>query len=719
MWHPNPALVGFLHPEAHPQYLHGFAPGRVRYAGEPIAAVVATDPYLARDAAALVEVSYEPLEVVVDAASAMAPGAPLVYEEWGTNVATAFTLVKGDPDAAFAAADRVVQGRFTYGRHTGTPMEPRGVLSRPDRRSRGVMVWSSTQNPHWLRDTLAGLLHLSRDRVRVAAPDVGGGFGVKSMVYPEELLVPVLAHRLQAAVKWVETRSEHFVGAIHSRDHVHEIELAVASDGTILGMRDRFVANVGAASILPFVESYNTAAHIMGPYRVPAMLIDSRTVVTNKTPSAPVRGAGRPEAVFAMERIIDQAARELGLDPALMRRHNTLRADEMPYDAGIPYRDGHPVVYDSGDYLGALDRAIETIDYHGLRSRQEAAWREGRYLGVGLAGYVEGTGIGPIEEAHVEVAADGSVTVTIAVPSQGQGHETTMAIIAAEQLTVPIDRVHLVQGDTAVMPEGDATIASRVIVTAGNAVHNAAVRVRDRALRAAAELLEVSASDLDLADGAVTVAGTPAKSLTLGAIASALRNPPATSRSGLPHRPLEGWDPGLDASGSYAPPTVTWASGMHAATVEVDPLTGAVTVDRYVVVHDCGRVIHPVIVEGQITGGVVQGIGGALLEELVHDSTGQLISGSFGDYLLPRATDVPMIDVIHQESPSPLNPLGVKGVGEGGTIAVAAAIAAAVEDALSPFGVHLTACPVTPDRVRQLLREAGHTVPAAPGRPAA
>jgi carbon-monoxide dehydrogenase large subunit len=708
-WRPNPALLRLLEPLANPQDIHLLARDRVRYVGDPIVAVLARDRYVAQDAAALVAVEYEPLEVVVDAAAAMSETAPLLYDEWGTNVATSFRVASGDLESAFASADKVVKGRFTFGRQTGAPMEPRGVLCRPDRRSGGIIVWTSTQNPHWVRDALCELMRLNRDQVRVVAPDVGGGFGIKGIVYPEELLVSVLAQRFKAPVKWIESRTEDFASALHSRDHWHDIELAVANDGTILGVKDRFVANVGAASILPFVESYNTAAHLSGPYRVPTLLVEGTAVVTNKTPSAPVRGAGRPEAVYAMERIIDLAARELGIDPAQIRRTNTLRADEMPHPIGIPYRDGEPAVLDSGDYLGCLDHALEAIDYAGFRDRQRDALAHGRYLGIGMAAYVEGTGIGPVEHARVRVDVDGHVTVTTGVPCHGQSHETTFALLTAAQLGVPYTMVRVVQGDTLAMADGDATIASRAAVVAGNAIDVAARRVRDRALDAAAELLEVSASDLELREGLVSVAGTPTKSIPLGDVAKALKNPPPAllwGRTTPPKRPLEGWEPGLEAVGSFSPRTVTWANGVHAVVVEVDPDSGAVTVERYVVVHDCGRVLHPVVVEAQIVGGVVQGLGGALLEQLVYDPSGQLISGSFADYLIPRAPDAPRIEVFHHESLSPANPLGIKGVGEGGTIPVPAAIAAAVEDALSPFGIHVTECPLTPDRVRRLMGEA-------------
>jgi aerobic carbon-monoxide dehydrogenase large subunit len=696
LWRPNPALIAAIHPVVQPQVMTILASGKVRYVGEPVAAVVAVDAITARDAMDRIQVEYERLAPVTDAEAALADDAPLLYEDWESNLATGFTVEKGDIEAALRTADHVVRGRFRFGRQTGVPIELRGVLARPDRRSQGIVVWSSTQNPHWLRNALAAHMGLDRDQVRVIAPDVGGGFGVKSMVYPEEVLLPLLARRLATPVKWIESRSDHFLGAIHSRDHVHDIALALKADGTFLGVDDRFVANVGALSILPLVESYNTAAHVTGPYRVPALFVDGRAVVTNKSPSAPVRGAGRPEAVFAMERVIDLAARELGMDPAEIRRINTLRHDEMPYDAGMPYRDGERVVLDSGDYLGCLDHALSAIDYPGFRGRQHAEREAGRYLGIGVAGYIEGTGIGPAETADVRVDPSGHVTVSIAVPSQGQGHATTMAQIVADQLGVQLTDVRLIQGDTMGSPIGDATIASRVAVVAGNAVHIAAERTRQRALAASAELLEVAVDDLELCDGVISVVGSPDRSLRLAEVAAALENPRGR---------LVGWEPGLGAAGSHGPRTVTWANGVHVAVVDVDPATGQVKILRYVVVHDCGRVINPTIVDGQIAGGVVQGIGSALLEELAYDPNGQLITGSFMDYLLPSAAETPPIEVFHHESPSPLNPLGIKGVGEGGTIPVSAVIAGAVEDALSPFGIEVHECPLTPDRVWQLVAE--------------
>ncbi len=699
LWRPNPALLKAIHPVVQPQEMTILASGKVRYAGEPVAAVVALDADAARAAIDRIEVEFERLAPVTDAEAALAADAPLLYEGWKSNLATGFTVEKGDIAAAIGAADHVVKGRFRFGRQTGAPIELRGVLARPDRRSEGIVVWSSTQNPHWLRNALATHLGLDRDQVRVIAPDVGGGFGVKSMVYPEEVLLPLLARRLGTPVKWVESRSDHFVSAIHSRDHVHDITLALKADGTFLGVDDQFIANVGALSILPLVESYNTAAHVTGPYRVPALFVDGRAVVTNKAPSAPVRGAGRPEAVFAMERVIDLAARELGLDPAEIRRINTLRQDEMPYDAGMPYRDGEPVILDSGDYLGCLEHALSAIDYPGVRRRQHEERETGRYIGIGVAGYIEGTGIGPAETADVRVDPAGHVTVSMAVPSQGQGHATTMAQIVADQLGVGLTDVRLSQGDTMETPIGDATIASRVAVVVGNAVDAAAERTRQRALAAAAELLEVSTDDLELRDGVISVVGTPDRALRLAEVAAALENPKG---------PLRGWEPGLGATGSYSPRTVTWSNGVHAAVVEVDRATGEVKILRYVVVHDCGRVINPTIVDGQIAGGVVQGIGSALLEELVYEPNGQLVTGTFLDYSMPSAADVPHIEIFHHESPSPLNPLGIKGVGEGGTIPVAAVIAGAVEDALSPFGVEIRECPLTPDRIWRLLAERDH-----------
>src|SRR6266542_460049 len=630
-----------------PELLRVLAGERVRYAGEPIAAVLAGDPYTAADATELVEVDLDPLPAVAGMDAALDPDAPLLNPEWGDNLSAHFTVRKGDAGRALREAAVVVRDVFTFARQTGAPLEPRGALAIPDPESGRLTVWSSTQAPHWLRKALATFTGMEAERIRVVAPDVGGGFGIKSMVYPEELLVALLALRLERPVKWVETRSEHFLGAVHSRDQRHQVELALDPDGRIAGLRDRYLVDVGASN-----------------------------------------GAGRPEAVFAMERILDRAARELGIDPVELRRRNLLGAGEMPYDAGIPYRDGSALVLDAGDVAGGLALAVREGGYDGWRRRQAELREVGRHLGIGVATYVEGTGIGPGELAEARVEPSGQVRITVALPSQGQGHATTLAQICADELSVGLEDVRLVQGDTQAMATGGGTIASRTAVVVGNAVGAASRGLREALLRAGAEALEAAPDDLELRDGRVRVRGAPSRSLSLADAAAAA---------------AAGDGDGLAAAGGFTPPGVTFASGAHFAVVEVDPWTGSVRVLRYLVVHDCGRVINPMIVEAQVAGGVAQGIGGALLEELVYDEDGQLLTGSFMDYLLPRSTGLPAIEVLHLETPSLRNPLGIKGVGEAGTIGPPAATAGAIEDALAPFGARVTRCPLPPHVVAGLV----------------
>jgi carbon-monoxide dehydrogenase large subunit len=691
-WHPPSAsLQAAIALDVRPETLRVLARDRVRYAGEPVAAVVASDPYRAADAAAAVMVDYDPMPVVGDVDAALAPEAPVVNPGWDDNVAARFAIRKGDVDDALDRADVVVRETFRHGRQTGTPIEPRGVLALPGDDRFDLQVWSSTQAPHWLRAALATWTGLPAERIRVVAPDVGGGFGIKSMVYPEELLVGLLALRLGRPVKWIESRSEHFLSVVHSRDQRHEIELGVRRDGRIAGLRDRYVVDTGASNVEGLVVPYNTAAHLQGPYRIPALAIDCTCAVTNKPPLSAYRGAGRPEAVYALERALDLAARELGMDPVELRRRNLLRADEMPYDAGIPYRDGNRLVLDAGDVPACVDVAVREIGYDDWRQRQAELRRSGRYIGIGFAAYVEGTGIGPGELARARLQRSGRVELAVALPSQGQGHATTLAQLCAMELGVAVGDIDLVQGDTAVVTRGGGTIASRTIVVVGNAVAMAARGLRDEIVRAAADLLEAAADDLEVRDGAVAIRGAPRRSVTLADIAAAAGQPGRHDGASL------------SAEATFTPPAVTFASGVHMVVVDVDPWTGKVDVLRYLVAHDCGRVVNPAIVEGQVSGGVVQGIGGSLLEELVYDEWGQLVSGSFVDYLIPRAVELPPIEVHHIETPSLLNPLGIKGVGEAGAIGPPAAIAGAVEDALAGLGARVTQCPLTPARVAALV----------------
>jgi aerobic carbon-monoxide dehydrogenase large subunit len=684
-WFPaSERLQQLINPLMRAEEIRVLASERVRYVGEPVAAVMASTAPGACDAAELVEVDYEPLEVVADIETALARGAPLLNDAWGSNVSTRFTVGHGDVEGAFAGADVVVSETFQLARQTGAPIEPRGVLAVPE--GGGLTVWSSTPSPHRLRDALTACLGLTPERIRVVAPFVGGGFGTKSMVYPEELLVSWLALRLGQPVKWVETRSESFLGAVHSRDQRHQIELALTADGRILGVRDHYLVDVGASNVEGLVVPYNTASHLQGGYRIPALELSCTCVVTNKTPLSAYRGAGRPEAVFAMERILDLGARQIGLDPVELRRRNLVGVEEMPYQTGICYRDGTDLILDAGDLPQTLSVAVEKAGYADWRARQGTLAASGRYVGVGVATYVEGTGIGPAEVAEVWIDLAGRVVVAVALPSQGQGHSTTIGQICADALGIDLDQVTVVQGDTAVVPNGGGTIASRTAVVVGNAAAEAARDVAAELRCRAADILEATPDDLELISGRVAVKGAVNRSIPIADIVAANQAP-------------------ISGHGKFVPPGVTFACGTHVAVVEVNPWTGSVEVLRYVVAHDCGRVINPLIVEGQVAGGVAQGIGEALFEELVYDDAGQLVTGSFMDYLLPRATDIPGIEVYHLETPSDKNPLGIKGVGEAGAIGPPAAIAGAIEDALASFGARVTRCPLIPWVVAGLVPE--------------
>jgi carbon-monoxide dehydrogenase large subunit len=678
---PPPALVEHLRPLLRPCHPPLLPPDRVRYAGQAVAVVVAESRYLAEDAAELVRVDYDPLPPVATAADALKEGAPVLHDGWEDNVAVRIAVRKGEPEGALARADHVVRERFEIQRQAGLPLETRGAVAVPEEGGR-LTLWSATQNAHPLRRALARVSGLPEERLRVIAPDVGGGFGVKGVLYPEDLLVALLALRLGRPVKWVEDRLEHMQSAIHAREQIHHVELALAADGTVLGLRDRFVVDTGAFNPLGLVIPYNTIAHLTGPYRVPSLDAEGTGVVTTKVPTAPYRGAGRPEAVFAFERALERGARALGLDPVEVRLRNLLRPDELPHDLGILYRDGGPAVLDSGDYPEALRRAVALVGRDRLEVERTGAG--GRRVGFGVACYVEGTGIGPYEGARVRLDPSGRASVRTGACSQGQAHQTVFAQVAADALGLDPGAVEVTVGDTEGLDRGWGTVASRSAVVAGTAVRRAAEAVAAAVRRAAADLLEAAPEDLRIVGDRVEVAGAPGRSVALAEVAAA--------------------DPGcLEAVREYEPPQVTWAYGVHAAVVAVDPETGLVEILRYAVVHDCGRVINPAVVDGQVVGGVAQGIGGALLEEVVYDEGGQLLSATLADYLVPTAGEVPRIALEHMESPTPLNPLGIKGVGEGGAIPVPAALANAVEDALADRGVVIRRTPLSPAAVRSLL----------------
>jgi carbon-monoxide dehydrogenase large subunit len=686
------------HPQLRPAMYSPLANGVVRFVGEPVAVVVAESRYLAEDALDLIEVDYEPLEPVVDVDAALAPDAPLVHDSLGTNLAARLEYHIGDAGAAFAGAAAVFRERLRIGRCSGQPIETRGLIASYEAAAQNLTVWDSTQTPHLTQRGICEMLGLPRTRVRVIAPDVGGGFGPKGILYPEEILIPYLAMRLGKPVKWIEDRREHFLSSFQEREQVHDAEIAMSRDGRILGVRDVYRTDQGAYSPWGIVVPMLTTIAMPGPYRVPSLHNQINVVYTDKVPMAPYRGAGRPQGVFVMERLLEIAARGLDIDPAELRRRNLIGADEFPYDVGMAGRDGTSVVYDSGDYPACFDRAIELIDYAGFRERQTAAAQDGRFIGIGFGSYVEATGLGPYEGAVVRVEMDGSVSAATGSAAHGQGHETTFAQIIGDALGVDYRTVSVTTGDTGAVPFGIGTFASRSAVVAGNATALAAGRVREQIKAIAAELLEAAVDDIELSNGSVSVAGSPDRRISLADVASWAIGPVPGATM------VRGIEPILEATAYFRPDSPTYANGTHVATVEVLPQTGEVRILRYVIVHDCGRVLNPMLLEGQIVGGLAQGIGNALLEEIVYDDAGQMLTTSFLDYLMPSATEMPaelLID--HRETLSPRNPLGVKGAGEAGTIPTPAVVANAVEDALRPFGVRITRTPIHPSHLHGLL----------------
>jgi carbon-monoxide dehydrogenase large subunit len=697
-------LPTFVEPASNPYSVFNTPPpqlalarGEVRHVGEGVAAVVAPDPYVAADAAAAVVVDYEPLTAVVDPERAMAEGALQVHPG-RSNVVGHLRMSIGDPDTAFATADVIVEERIRYPRVTSMPMEPRGVCAQFDLITSTMTVWVGHQLPYMLRDAVAQFLSLPAESVRILCPDTGGAFGPKCAVYPEDVLVPVLAWHLRVPVKWIQTRTEFMLSTQHARDQLHDVRLAATRDGRLLGLEVRIVKDVGAYHSWALIDPTNCVNHMPSQYKIPALRAEGFSVVTNKVPLAPYRGAGRPEAVFTMDRLLDMLAARLDVDPAELRLKNVIPAVEMPYRPGTTYRDGVTCVYDGGDYPLELRRALELADYDGWRKRQAALRGQRRHVGVGISSYLEAGGIGwPCEGATVKVDGAGTVEVMIGVSSSGQGHETVFAQVCAEYLGAPLHDIRVRGGDTSLIAYGFGTGASRVGVNTGNAVADAAEAVRVKACRVASRMLECDEKDVRIEDGKVFVAGAPMRTLTLGAVAkAALRD---TSLAGL-------GGPGLHDTKFYYPPTVTWSSGVVVAVVEVDPETGRITILKYVTVHDCGRQLNPMIVDGQVLGGFAQGLGVALGEEIIHDSAGQLLTGSLMDYPIPRADDIPEFVTEHLHFETKHNRLGVRGVGEGPTGPPPAAIANAVSDA---FGGRLPIrFPVlTPERVCALIREAG------------
>ncbi len=694
---PPPPVEGL---EFHQRTQVPLARGKVRHVGEPIAVLVAESRYLAEDALERIVVDYEPLQAVVDLERALAPGAALVHEDLPSNVAARVPQKKGDYAAAKAAAALVMRRRFSYDRGAAAALENRGIVAEWDARSERLSIWDTTQAPIPIRNGLAAMLGLSEHQVRVAAPFVGGGFGPKIMMfYPEEVVVPWLAMRLGRPLKWMSDRAEDFVSTTQERGQIHHAEMALDAEGRILGIHDRFLHDTGAYDPYGLTVPLNSQCTLLGPYRVPAYDSEFTAVFTNKPIVTPYRGAGRQHGVFVVERLLDLAARELGLDPVEIRRRNLLRPEEFPHNHQIIYQDFTPLTYDSGNYEPILRQTLERIGWERFRAEEQPRARAaGKRVGIGVVCYVEGTGIGPFEGARVQVQNSGKVTVATGVGTQGQGHFTSLAQVAAEQLGVEVADVEVVTGDSDQFHWGTGTFASRGAVVAGNAVHEAAKAVREKAVRIAAERFAVSEAAIELCDGRARVAGDETRSIALGELA-VLANPMRGAVK--PHT-----EPGLEATRYFGPARGATASGAHAMVLEVDPETCQIEVKKYVVVHDCGRVINPLLVDGQVHGGVAQGLGNAFYEQLVFDDSGQLMNASFMDFLLPTALDVPRIEVGHEETPSPLNALGTKGAGEAGAIPVGALFAQALEDALGVEGLEILEIPLSPNRLWEIVEAA-------------
>jgi len=700
-WQPGPLLVPPPPIDGITFNLRTNAPlakDKVRYVGEPLAIVIATSRYIAEDALADIAVDLDELPAVVDLERALAGGASLVHDDLPSNISAYVRQTKGDYAAAARRADRIVRRRFHYEHGISSPMETRGVVAQWDERSDQLTMWDTTQAPVFVRNGLAAMLNLSERQVRVIAPFVGGGFGPKIMMfYPEELLLPWAAMKLRRPVKWIEDRLEHFVATTHERGQIHDAEIALTNDGRILGVKDVFLHDTGAYDPYGLTVPINSQCTLLGPYVVPAYDSTFTAVFTNLPIVTPYRGAGRQHGVFVMERLLDIAAHELRIDRAEIRRRNLIPASAFPYDNKIIYQDFAPLSYDSGNYEPILDKALEAIGYrHFIEDEQPKLRAAGRNVGIGIVNYVEGTGIGPYEGARVQVQANGRVSVATGIGTQGQGHFTVFAQIVADQVGVDVKDVDVVTGDTDRFHWGAGTFASRGAVVAGNAVSEAAKVVRQKILKLASEYFECAEEDLVLEAGHVSIVGVPGRAVRLGELAMKANPMRGAVKPGT--------EPGLESTQYFGPPGGTTASGVHAMIVEVDPDTFMLEIKKYVVVHDCGTVINPLILAGQIHGGVAQGIGNAFFEKLIFDDTGQILTASLADYLLPTSLDVPRMELDHIATLSPLNPLGIKGAGEAGAIPVGPLFAQAIEDALElpRKGIELLEIPLSPGRLWEL-----------------
>jgi len=680
---------------------------KVRHVGEAIVGVIAESRYLAEDAAELIEIAFEPLELPADAIAARAAGAPLLHEEAGTNVLVAREFKRGDVDAAFAQAPVTVGGRFRMRRHTALAIEPRCCVAEYEPGRDALTLHSATQIPGIIRDALADALDLPGHRLRVVALDVGGGFGGKGSLYPEEIFACAAARALARAVKWTSDRMEDFAATSQAFDEIVDAELALDRDGKLLALRADVIGDVGASSIYPWtaaLEPVQVVSFLPGPYRVEHYRGRVEAVATCKPPTGPYRGVGRPVSTFVMERLIDMAAARLALDPKEIRLRNLVQPHEFPH------KIGSGIVWDKSAFVEGLNAACDTIGYAALRQKQAAARANGKWFGIGIACYAELTGIGsrisvapgmPIntgtETATIRIDSTGAITAAFGIASHGQGLETTLAQVIAEHLGARMEDVRVIQGDSAAVPGGTGTYASRSMVLAGGAARLASETLREKVVNVASHLLEAASGDLVTADGRITVSGTD-RSVSFREVARAVYSEMAR----LPQEAREE----LAATKTYDPVFGTTTSATHIAALEIDPETYQVRMERFVVAEDCGRVVNPLIVDGQVHGGVAQGIGAALYEEIVYDAQGQLHTASLVDYLVPSACEIPPMDVTHIEALSPNTLGGFRGMGEGGTIGAPAAVANAVADALSPLGIEINELPVTPERLFRLIEAA-------------
>jgi aerobic carbon-monoxide dehydrogenase large subunit len=675
------------------------ATDRVRFVGEAVAVVVADDRYAARDALDLIEVEYEPLTPLVNPEKAISKGAAAMHAGHKDNIAYKWELEGGDLKAAFKAADKVIKQRIVNQRLIPVPLEPRGVLAEYKPGEGQLTVWSSTQIPHLLRTQIASMLKYPETLVRVITPEVGGGFGSKLNVYPEEALVAYLAMQTGKPVKWIESRRENFQATIHGRDQIDDVEVAIKNDGTILGLRCRVIADLGAyyQLLTPLIPTL-TGLMASGCYKIPAVRMEITGVFTNKMATDAYRGAGRPEATYLIERVLDLVAAELKKDPVEVRRKN------FPESKDFPYATATGLIYDSGDYEKSLDLALKKADYKKLRQEQAKLRKEGRYLGIGVSTYVEICGMGPSsampaggwESATVRVEPTGRVSIMTGSSPHGQGQETSFAQMGAEVLGIDPEQVQVIHGDTSIVPYGIGTFGSRATAVGGTAAYKALLKVKEKLARIAAHIVGSDPERMIFADGKISAKESPKKSVAFGDAVSA-----AYVAKSLPPN----MEPGLDATSFFEPPNFTYPFGTHICVVEIDAETGDVKLVRYIAVDDCGNVLNPLLVDGQVHGGIVQSVGQALLEEAVYDEQGQLITGELMDYALPRASDMCWMETARTVTPTPVNPLGVKGVGEAGTIGATPALAGAVADALAPFGVRHVDMPFKREKIWHLMHK--------------